>query len=297
VTAVTRTTSSSGGHGVWALLKRNSRAIRDALIIAGVLRAAWFFFVQGIQPWTFAGVDARAYWRIDLDHPYASSVLFQLSNYLYSPAFGHAVAPGSLLPFPAFFALWTGVSVVLLVWLARPWPPIVLILILPIVYEVCVGNVHFLLAAMVVVGFRYPVVWAFGLLTKITPGIGLIWFLVRREWQSLGLALAATGLVAGASFLIAPQAWFEWIQFLRANTGGGEALIARVIAGAAIVAGAAVLDRRALVPVGVWIAVPVVYINAWVILLAVVRLAADDAARERHPIALPLRQHRKASAA
>ena len=54
------------------------------------------------------------------------------------------------------------------------------------------GNVHMLLALAIVLGFRWPATWSFVLLTKVTPGIGLLWFAVRREWRSLGIALGAT---------------------------------------------------------------------------------------------------------
>jgi len=42
-----------------------------------------------------------------------------------------------------------------------------------------------LLAVAIAVGFRYPAAWALVLITKVTPGIGLVWFAVRREWCPL----------------------------------------------------------------------------------------------------------------
>ena len=53
-----------------------------------------------------------------------------------------------------FDALWTVLLVATLGWLVRPWPWAVLILVLPISYELFVGNVHFLIAAAIVLGFR-----------------------------------------------------------------------------------------------------------------------------------------------
>ena len=50
--------------------------------------------------------------------------------------------------------------------------------------ELAGGNISLLLAVAIVVGFRWPAAWAFVLLTKVTPGIGLLWFVVRREWRS-----------------------------------------------------------------------------------------------------------------
>jgi len=116
------TSGSGDGNARHKHLDRLRRPLRDALVIVGLARALYYFFGQGIQPWTFWGLDARAYWRIDLAHPYAHSAPGEISAYLYSPAFAQLMAPLSNLPFELFFALWTAVNVALLVWLVRPWP-------------------------------------------------------------------------------------------------------------------------------------------------------------------------------
>ena len=251
---------------------RFARPLRDALVLVGIGRALWFFFVQGIRPWEFAGVDARAYWQIDLANPYANSGVGDISTYLYSPAFAQIMAPFGALPFPVFFSLWTAVSVAILVWLVRPWPWAVPILILPIIYELCVGNVHFLIAAAIVLGFRFPSTWALPILTKITPGVGVGWFLVRRAWRALAIAAGTPAAIAGISFLLNPQAWEAWIAFLLDSPGRSQLLVVRLAVAAVMVAVGAMTGRRWLVPVAVWISLPVVWINSWVILLAIIRL-------------------------
>jgi hypothetical protein len=67
-----------------------------------------------------------------------------------------------------------------------------------------------LLATAVVLGFRYPVTWAFVLLTKVAPGVGLLWFVVRREWRNQATVALATVMVSGVSFFPAPGLWMEW---------------------------------------------------------------------------------------
>jgi hypothetical protein len=258
--------------GIFALLYRNRRALRDALILIGLIRAAVYYVVQGIHPWTFVGIDARAYWRVDLAHPYASSAVGEYSTYLYSPAFAQFLSPLYVLPFEAFFGLWTVASVAVLYWLVRPWPWALLILLLPWTYELFVGQVHLFIAAAIVLGFRYPSLWAFNILTKVTPGIGLLWFLVRREWRPLAIALGTTAAIVAVSFALAPTAWFDWYTFLRGSTGSGELLYPRLAAAAAIVVAGALTGRRWVIPVGVWLALPVVWIESWVILLAIIRL-------------------------
>jgi hypothetical protein len=59
--------------------------------------------------------------------------------------------------------------------------------------ELAGGNIEILIAVAIVVGFRWPAAWSFVLLTKVTPGVGLLWFAVRREWNQLATALVATG--------------------------------------------------------------------------------------------------------
>lgn len=282
MTVMPMTGWASLGTRAREVVRRNRRALRDALIIAGLLRAVVYFFGQGIHPWTFIGIDARAYWRVDLAHPYISSGVGEYSTYLYSPAFAQVLSPLYVLPFEAFFVLWTIASVAVLYWLVRPWPWALLILFLPWTYELFVGQVHLFIAAVIVLGFRYPALWAFAILTKVTPGIGLLWFLVRREWRPLGIALGGTAGVALASFVLWPSAWFDWYAFLRGSTGSGELLYVRIAAAVAIVVAGALTGRRWAVPIAVWLALPVVWIESWVILLAIIRL------REPAPALRPL---------
>jgi Glycosyltransferase family 87 len=267
------------GRRLWTILERNRRAIRDALVIAGVARAVWYYVVQGIHPWEFVGVDARAYWRVDLAHPYASSAVGEPSTYLYPPVFAQVLAPLSVLPFPVFFALWTALLVALLVWLVRPWPWALAILVLPISYELFVGNIHLLIAAVIARGFMRPGLWAFPLLSKVTPGVGVVWFAVRREWHSLAVALGVTVLAVTLSVLLSPNAWAEWLAFVIADRGKGEALPLRLAVAFLLVAFAGLTDRRWLVPVGVWIAFPVVWVETWVVLLAIIRIRSDAPSR------------------
>ncbi len=267
------------------LLRRNRRAIRDALIVMGLLRAGIYFFVQGIHPWTFVGIDARAYWGVDLAHPYANSGVGEFSTYLYSPAFAQVLSPLYALPFEAFFVLWTAASVVALYWLVRPWPWALLILLLPWTYELFVGQVHLFIAVAIVLGFRWPAVWAFNILTKVTPGIGLLWFLVRREWRSFAIAMGTTLAIVVVSFLLAPTAWFDWYSFLRGTTGSGELLYPRIAISAVITVFAALTGRRWAVPVAVLLALPVVWVESYVILLAIIRLR--EPAEALRPVTAP----------
>jgi hypothetical protein len=276
--------------------RRHTRTLRDALVVIGIARAVWYFVVQGVHPWEFLGIDARAYWAVDLAHPYANSGVGDHSTYLYSPAFAQALAPFALLPFEAFFALWTVAAVAVLIWLVRPWPWALGILALPILYELAVGQVHLFIAAAIVIGFRYPAAWALPILTKITPGIGLLWFPIRREWRALAIGVGTTAAIVAVSFVLSPSAWFEWIAFLTASTGRGDSLYLRIAAGIALVAFGALTDRKWLVPVAVWVALPVVWVESWVILLAIIRLRPPAQERRDETATLPAAHPESAAA-
>lgn len=259
-----------------ALLHRIRRPLRDALILAGIGRAIFYFWVQGVQPWTFAGVDARAYWGIDLAHPYAQSTLGGISSFLYSPAFAQAFAPFSLLPWPVFWGLWTVMNIAVFIWLVRPWPWVVPMLILPITYELFVGNVHFLLAAIAVIGIRAALVWPFPVLTKITPGVGALWLAGRGQWRLFTLAVGSTIAITAVSYLLNPGAWSEWLAFLTADPSGAEQLPLRLAVAAGILFIGARRGWAWTVAVAVWLAMPVIYVNSWVVLLGTIRLARVD---------------------
>jgi hypothetical protein len=255
------------------LLKRNPRPIRDALIVIGVARGLLYYSVQGRHPWTYLGIDAAAYHRVDLVHPYANGVVGDPSAYLYSPAFALLLAPFAALPFDMFYGLWVVGSFLALAWLVRPWPWALAIFFFPITAELMTGQVHLFIAAAIVLGFQRPALWALPILTKVTPGIGLLWFGIRREWRHLAEAIGATLLLVAVSFVMFPGSWFEWVGFLRSNAGSSEAFfVPRIAIGVALIWFGAVTDRRWLVPVAVWFTLPHVWASSWVILLGVIRL-------------------------
>jgi len=130
-----------------------------------------------------------------------------------------------------------------------------------------------------VVGFRWPAVWAFVLLTKVTPGIGLLWFAVRREWRSLGIALGATVLVVAVSAALMPGAWADWLALLvrlagREGTWAAVPIpfLVRLPFAVAVVVWGALTDRRWTVPVGGMLALPALWYGSLTMLLAVIAL-------------------------
>ena len=231
-------------------------------------------------------LDAHAYWATDLGHLYQGAVVGGRDAYLYSPAFAQLIWPLTQLPFPAFAAVWVLAEGAGLLWLLRPlpwsWQVPFLLLASP---ELVSGNIHVFLAVAIVVGFRYPAAWAVVLLTKVTPGIGLLWFAVRREWRSLAIAVAATVAIAAVSFVVAPTLWPDWFGVLQNNTGtGGVSELAipiwvRLPPAIVIVVWGALTGRRWTVPVAATLAVPAFYLHTLTMLYAIFRLQAARSIR------------------
>lgn len=195
------------------------RAIRHGLLVAGlavlatILVRAWLMATDASAGEAY---DARAYWEASRGEPYARPVLGSPVAYYYSPVFLQVFAPVLALPFPAFLAVWYALNGAALVAVTRFWLPVALLTGF-VAIEVMRGNIETLMALALVVGFRWPAAWAFILLTKVTPGVGLLWFVGRREWRNLALAIAATVVIAGISFVTVPGLWFEWVGSLLRN--------------------------------------------------------------------------------
>ena len=100
-------------------------------------------------------------------------------------------------------ALWTALVAGALYWVAG-WRAFFIGMLAPVAMSIAIGQTDLLMAAAIVIGFRWPAAWLLPIVTKLTPGIGLLWFAVRREWRSLGIALGATLAVVAVSFAIEP---------------------------------------------------------------------------------------------
>jgi hypothetical protein len=234
------------------------------------------------------GNDAHAYYSADLAAPYVHGVAKTPDAYLYSPAFIEALAPFRLLPFEAFWLLWVAMEVGILVWLTGPVIAAVVLLptpFSPVFTEVWYGNITMLLALVLALGIRYPALWSFMLLTKVTPGIGLLWFAARGEWRKLALALLVTGGIVAVSAAVAPHLWSEWAQVLITNATGQPADSAvrlpplawrLAIAAVLVVVGARLNDQRFLPP-AIIVALPVFWFQSVSLLLVWVWQLRKDA--------------------
>ena len=121
-----------------------------------------------------------------------------------------------------------------------------------------------------------PWTWAFILLTKVTPGVGLAWFAVRREWRSLAIALGVTAAIAAVSLAVDGHLWVDWLGFLGRAGGGatvaqfdiGIPLWIRLPAALVLVAWGGLTDRRWTVPVAATLGLPILWPSGFAICAA-----------------------------
>jgi hypothetical protein len=192
--------------------------------ILTIALAAWATILDESQRINFApslvhGVDLANYWGAwDGGLYHGSRLIYGTGVYLYSPAFAELLAPLTVLPFPMFRILWLLATLTTFAWLIRPARGPDRMLLIPIAVIVSiVGGIEWLYCLVLVFGLRHPALWALPILTKVTPGVGLVWFVARREWRKLAIAIGATAIVVGVSFALAPALWFDWIDLLHRN--------------------------------------------------------------------------------
>lgn len=257
---------------------------RDALVALSLAAIVFGWLWLQLQGTFF--YDARAYWALDYDNLYAGSLVGRLGTYLYSPAFAQAMWPLTLLPWQVYAALWSALNLAVLVWMTRPFLAALLLFVpfSPVTDEITTGNLHLLLAAALVLSFRYPSAYALPLLTKITPGVGVLWFLGAQKWRAFLVALGTTVAIAAVSFVIGVGQWLDWIGLLRASSGvavpGSIGVIPgplwlRVAAAAVLVLAGGRLGWKWTVPVAATLALPVTWSSGLSILVALVPLYRD----------------------
>lgn len=248
------------------------RAIRDGLVVAGLLLVGYLFLFVAPRTGTF-GFDAYAYWSVKLTDPYTVPA-GTFGAFTYTPVIARLFSAFGQASWQAFIVLWTAVGVGTVIWIG--WRQALVVLAFPpVALELYHGNVHLLMAAAIALGFRYPVAWSFLLLTKVTPGIGLIWFAVRREWRPLAVALGFTGLVVAVSLIFDRQLWIDWLNESIFKTAAGSPLnqfsiplplALRLPAAALLVAWGGRTGRPWTVPAAATLALPILWPSGLAIL-------------------------------
>jgi Glycosyltransferase family 87 len=277
-----------------AFIDRLGRALSHPAVMPGIaIAGAVFVFTvtsYAMREDKLIGYDAHAYYQAAaLDDPYRATInggfdaVGGLYEYKYPPPLAQVLAPLRMVgvPWPAFLAGWTTLLLVSLAYMGRRWT-LLFLLFPPVLGELWLGNLNILLGLAVLIGMRWPAAWAFILLTKITPGIGLLWFLVRREWGQLAIALGATVVVAGLSLVLAPDLWSGFLEASRTQLAATVdvprqaapiPLPLRLAVSAVLVTWGARTDRAWVLPIAVGLSVPFLWWNAIAVMVAAVPLA------------------------
>lgn len=264
------------------------RAIVHGLFIAGLIFNA--VLVVFWLPHLHLFIDAEAWAGIDLNNLYGpgETSLALIGAFRYSPAAAWLLLPLSWLPWPILVAVFTGLSLAALVALTGRTAPLFLMAFPPVLLELINANISIMMALAIWAGLRWPAAWSFILLTKVSPGIGLLWFAGRREWRRLAIALGVTGAIVIAGFAIAPALWLEWVRSLTIAAAvpapaGVPPLLVRLPVAAVIAYHAGRTDRAWLVPVACFLALPILWLQGTAILTACFPLWWERARWQRPP--------------
>jgi hypothetical protein len=259
-------------------------AVRRTLVVAGAIGAGLILAVTIVGSSHYsegvigAGQDAHAYWGAVRLAPYNANA-GDFGAYLYSPAFLQGLGPVLSLPWTQFVAVWAAVMIGALLVMTGP---VLFVFALPLAFlEIWGGNIHLLIALAIVAGLRWPGAWSFPILTKVTPGIGVLWFAARRQWRSVAAALSTTVVIIAVSFAVNPGLWKSWIDLLAREATSASAgqigipLWLRLPIAAVLALYAGRHDLKWLVPVVVVMAMPVLWWSSLTVLIGCIALERE----------------------
>lgn len=194
-----------------------------------------------------------------------------VAEYRYSPAFLWLTEPFRWLPFWAYQVVWVALHFATVAWLA-PW-----MLAFPgVADDVITGNINTFLALGVVLAVRGAPTWPLAMLTKVTPSVGMLYHVGRREWAPLAWSAIIAGTIVGIGWLVQPGIWNDWIASLRVGPDTYVTIDVLAPLPVRLVVGAALCLAAArwvwLLPVGMIVAMPGLWPASFALLAAVPRL-------------------------
>jgi hypothetical protein len=268
----------------WRVWRRYRSAIRLGMSIVGLFAVPYIIWANRDVD-TIFGFDAYTTWSIDFSDLYGIQYL-DLGAFRYTPAYAQIFQWVGLLPWEVFLFIWDGIMLAIIYAWGRTWT-LALLALPPVALELYHGNIHIFMAAAMVVGFRYPVAWVFPMISKVTPGLAVVWFLGARQWRQFAIAVGATAIVCGISFALVPQYWYDWVAVMREAIGFKPEtpypvdipFHYRAIAAVAIALWGGWTKRRWVVPVAGMLALPIIWWHGFAMLLGVIPLLRAD--RER----------------
>lgn len=249
---------------------------RDATLLVGLIVGVAFAVGGFAKP-----VDAVVYWQAG-----TSSALYPASwseccegHLFYPPPIAQLSTLLQPLGWQLFVILLT-VAIFASVWYcARAWSLPLLAAGIPFYLGIgpelpsiflsyaLLGNIQWILAALTIVAFERPAAYSLLAVTKMTTGIGWLWPVFRREWRSAAIGAAATMVVVGVSFVLAPTLWFDFVGFVLRNASMADPPVplfpvpfpVRLASAVALIAWGAPRNHRWVVPIAAGLAVPALW--------------------------------------
>lgn len=176
-------------------------------------------------------VDGWSYWTANLDHLYPER-WGPDGLYIYPPPVAQITTLLQPIGWPIFIACWTTVIWAALAYMLGRWTWLFVFMgiatvafHLPFAFgdvlgHALNGNVQLVIGAGIVFALRGNALgWVPALLTKFVSGLGMGWYLVRREWRPIAIGLAGAAVVAAVSFCFSPSQWIEWGGWVIENAG------------------------------------------------------------------------------
>lgn len=243
-------------------------ARRDPLVDAYLLVAISWCLAIGLGL-IGGATDARGWYEHNLGDPYAHRNYASGYGFYFTPPIAFALYPLTLLPWSWFAALWTGLMFAGLLALAGRWAALMM-WFPPVLWELQAANVNLLIALASGLAIRWPVAWSFVLLTKITPGVAVLWHVARKEWRAATTAFMTTAVIVAATVVLAPNLWLDWWASITSAIGSEGTpyfvvripLPMRMAFAAGLVIWGGRTNRLWTVPVASTVAVPVLWFNA-----------------------------------
>lgn len=203
------------------------RPAKAALLILAAIGASLLVIVA-LARWGIPS-DEYAYW-LAAKRLVAGLSLYDPSAmpgtpyaYFYPPPVAQVLAPlTTVFPDGVFVAAWTILLLACLWWLGRGnvFVALALVAFIPVSVELWYRNVHLVLAVLIVLGLRrHPAFFAVATAIKVTPALGLVYFVARGRYRDAFVAGLLGLIMLFVSLFISPAAWRQFVDVIAASAG------------------------------------------------------------------------------
>jgi hypothetical protein len=252
--------------------------------------------------------DNFAYWiagdRLLRGEPiYApSQVAFEPYAYHYPPPLAQVLAPLTVVLTPVPYVIVNRALMLLATWelAGRKFlQMLALIAFIPVAIALRIENVELFMAVAVLYGLR-GWSWLFTILAllKVSPGLGIVYLLLRRRWRDAAAATVLGAVIVTISVVLAPDLWRQWLDSITGRADMiGNSLIPlpysiRAVAGFLCTVAGGLMGRRngeLLLVLGMTIANPGLSLQGFAVLAAAVPIwfaGPDGIGLTREPVRL-----------